>query len=405
MSAREALRVAAESILANRLRSGLAILGMTIGVAAVIVLVAVGNGSSRSVQERIEALGSNVLEVLPSAPGRAGLAAGEPVSLTRKDAQALESHALAPDVRSASPIVNATAVKLVHGSASFEAPTVVGTTAPYLSARNYHVAAGEGLSSEDVQRDRRVVVIGPSVAAELGLTPADAPGTTITANGISFQIAGVLAAKGASGLTNENEVVIAPISTVQELLTGFGPIDSIVVQAVSAAALPSAEAQVGEVLDEALGKRAGREAGFSILNQGALLETSASTSSVFTTLLGAVAAISLLVGGIGVMNIMLVSVTERTREIGIRKALGARRSDIELQFLSESLLVALLGGALGVGAGVAIAQVKIAGVEPVIAPYSIFLSFGAALLIGLFFGTYPARRAAGLNPIEALRFE
>jgi putative ABC transport system permease protein len=199
--------------------------------------------------------------------------------------------------------------------------------------------------------------------------------------------------------------VMAPITTVQDSLTGVGPIASITVQATSQSSLNAAESEVSQILEERHKVKNTAEPGFRVLNQGSLLETSSSTSNVFTTLLGEVAAISLLVGGIGVMNIMLVSVTERTREIGIRKAIGARRSDILTQFLAEAVLVSLFGGICGVALGVVGSQFEIAGVHPEIATYSIFLAFGAALCSGLFFGTYPAARAAHLRPIEALRFE
>ena len=225
------------------------------------------------------------------------------------------------------------------------------------------------------------------------------------ANGVSLQVLGVLAPKGSNGISNLDEIVVAPISTVQDALTGYGPIDSITVEATSESALSAAEAEVTQILEQRHRVKSGAEPGFQVINQGSLLETSSSTTSVFTTLLGEVAAISLLVGGIGVMNIMLVSVTERTREIGIRKALGARRSDILTQFLAEAVLVSLIGGLAGVLLGVLGSQFEIAGVRPAIATYSIFLAFGAAVLTGLFFGTYPAGRAARLRPIEALRFE
>ncbi len=224
-------------------------------------------------------------------------------------------------------------------------------------------------------------------------------------NGSNYEVVGVLAKKGTNGTTNEDDVVMAPITTVQDSLTGTGPIDSITVQATSESTLNAAEAQATTIIEERHKIKDSTEPGFSVLNQGSLLETSSSTSSVFTTLLGEVAAISLLVGGIGVMNIMLVSVTERTREIGIRKAIGARRSDILAQFLTEAVLVSLFGGITGVLVGVLGSQFEIAGVHPEIATYSIFLAFGAAALSGLFFGTYPAARAARLRPIEALRFE
>jgi putative ABC transport system permease protein len=255
-----------------------------------------------------------------------------------------------------------------------------------------------------VSKHRRVAVIGQTVVQELfaGQNPV---GQNMKVNGSNYEVVGVLAKKGTNGTTNEDDVVMAPITTVQDSLTGAGPIDSITVQAKSESSLDAAEAQVTQILEERHRIKDTAEPGFTVLNQGSLLETSSSTSNVFTTLLGEVAAISLLVGGIGVMNIMLVSVTERTREIGIRKAVGARRGDILKQFLTEAVLVSLFGGIAGVAVGVIGSQFEIAGVHPEIATYSVFLAFGAALASGLFFGTYPAARAARLRPIEALRFE
>jgi putative ABC transport system permease protein len=403
----QTLRIAWSGIAANKLRSGLTILGMTIGVASVIVLIAVGNGSSKAVQSRIQSLGTNVLIVMPSGGGfRLGPRAstGASVSLTKQDAEALQSPSLAPDVKSASPVVNATAVKLVFGSSSYEPSSFVGTTPPYLSAHSYKIAEGASFTSADVSAHKRVVVIGQTVVQELfaGQSPV---GQSIKVNGSNFEVVGVLASKGANGATNEDDVVMAPITTTQSTLSGVGPVDSITVQATSESSLNAAEAEVSTIIEERHKITNTAEPGFQVLNQGSLLETSSSTSSVFTTLLGEVAAISLLVGGIGVMNIMLVSVTERTREIGIRKAIGARRSDILTQFLCEAVLVSLIGGLTGVLVGVVGSQFEIAGVHPEIATYSIFLAFGAAALSGLFFGTYPAARAAALRPIEALRFE
>jgi putative ABC transport system permease protein len=401
----ETLRIAWGGITANKLRSGLTILGMTIGVASVIILIAVGNGSSNAVKSRIQALGTNVL-LVQAGSGRGGVRATSTatISLTKADAEALQNPSLAPDVQSASPVVNANSVKLVYNGSSVEPSSFVGTTPSYLTAHSYKVAEGTSFTSEDVTKHKRVAVLGQEVVQEL-LGGASAVGQNIKVDGSNFEVIGVLAKKGTNGTTNQDNVVMAPISTVQSTLTGTGSINSITVEAKSESALNGAEGEVTQIIDERHKIKNTSEPGFSVLNQGSLLSTSSASASVFTTLLGEVAAISLLVGGIGVMNIMLVSVTERTREIGIRKAVGARRSDILTQFLTEAVLVSLIGGLTGVLVGVLGSQFRIAGVQPEVATYSIFLAFGAAALSGLFFGTYPAARAAALRPIEALRFE
>jgi putative ABC transport system permease protein len=403
----ETFRIAWSGIAANKLRSGLTILGMTIGVASVIVLIAVGNGSSKAVAESIEALGTNVLLVQSGGlrgAGRLGGASTGTITLTRQDASALEDKQLAPDVKSAAPVLNVSGVNLVYGNTSYEPGTFVGSTPSYLTTHDYTVSEGSGLTGSQVAKRERVAVIGQTVAEEL-FPGQDPVGQTLEASGVGFTVIGALAPKGTNGATNLDEIVIVPISAVEGSLTGYGSVDSITVQAQSQSALGAAEAQVSEIIEQRHKIADTAEPGFQVFNQGSLLSASNSTSSVFTTLLGAVAAISLLVGGIGVMNIMLVSVTERTREIGIRKAIGARRSDILTQFLTEAVLVSLFGGLTGVLVGIIASQFKIAGVQPAIATYSVFLAFGAALASGLFFGTYPAARAATLRPIEALRFE
>jgi len=401
----ETLRTAWGGIATNKLRSGLTILGMTIGVASVILLIAVGNGSSKAVQSRIQSLGTNVLIVMGSrSRGGARSTGSTSISLTKQDAEALQSPSLAPDVQSASPVVNASSVKLVYGGTSYEPTSFLGTTPSYLTAHSYRLQEGTSFGGEAVAQHERVAVIGQTIVQEL-FAGQSAVGQSIKINGGSYQVVGVLASKGSNGAINEDDVVMAPITTVQDSLTGLGSVNSITVEARSQSALNAAEAEVSQIIEERHKVKNTSEPGFQVLNQGSLLETSSSTSSVFTTLLGEVAAISLLVGGIGVMNIMLVSVTERTREIGIRKAIGARRSDILTQFLTEALLVSLIGGATGVLVGIIGSHFEIAGVKPEVATYSIFLAFGAAALSGLFFGTYPAARAATLRPIEALRFE
>ena len=401
----ETLRLALTGIFANKLRSGLTILGMTIGVASVIVLIAVGNGSSKAVQASIEALGSNVLLVEAgfSFGGSAVSAVTVPVSLTIADASALQNKVEAPDVQASAPAVSASPT-LVFGATTYSPSQFIGTTPAYATAHDYATQAGSFFSSSDVSKHNRVVVLGPTVVTNLfgGANPV---GDEIQINGVSFQVIGVTKPKGTNGLTDEDDVAFAPITAVQDTLTGYGAVNSITVQAKSQASLNAAQAEVTSILEQRHQITDTANPGFRVINQGSLLTASSSSSSVFTTLLGEVAAISLLVGGIGVMNIMLVSVTERTREIGIRKAIGARRSDILTQFLTEAVLVSLFGGLSGVALGIIGSQFPIAGVHPAIATYSIFLAFGAAVLTGLFFGTYPASRAAALRPIEALRFE
>src|SRR3984957_783974 len=356
------LRIAWSGITANKLRSGLTILGMTIGVASVIVLIAVGNGSSKAVQSTIQSLGTNVLVVQSSGGFRGGLGGGtaSTISLTKADAQALQNPSLAPDVKSASPVVDASDVTLTYAGTTFEPSSFVGTTPSYLTAHTYKLAEGSSFTTEDVAKHRRVAVIGQEVVQEL-FSGESVVGQNMKVNGSNYEVVGVLAKKGTNGTTNEDDVVMAPISTVQDSLTGTGPIDSITVQANSESALNAAEAEVTTILEERHKIKDTAEPGFSVLNQGSLLETSSSTSSVFTTLLGEVAAISLLVGGIGVMNIMLVSVTERTREI-------------LTQFLTEAVLVSLVGGLTGVALGVIGSQFEIAGVHPEVATYSIPLA-------------------------------
>ena len=401
----EALRNALAGLLANKLRSGLTILGLTIGVGSVILLIAVGNGSAQTVQRRIESLGSNVLLITRTFTLGGSASSNAPTQpLTQQDVDALNDRAAAPDVASASPVVNASSTTLVASGVSYSPSSFVGTTPAYLTAHTYDIAAGRGLTAADVSQRRRVVVIGPTVVTNL-FSGQDPVGQSIQVGGSQYQVVGVTASKGSNGLQDQDDVAFAPITAVQDTLTGYGNIDSITVQAKSRGQLNAAEAEVTAVLDQRHHIAASASPDFRVINQGSILAASSSTSSVFTTLLGEVAAISLLVGGIGVMNIMLVSVTERTREIGIRKAIGARRGDILAQFLAEAVLVSVLGGVFGVALGVIGSQFTIAGVQPVVATYSIFLAFGAAVATGLFFGTYPAGRAAGLRPIEALRYE
>ncbi|HEX3835131.1 MAG TPA: ABC transporter permease, partial [Solirubrobacteraceae bacterium] len=401
----ETIRVALGGLTANKLRTGLTVLGLMIGVGSVIVLIAVGTGSSAAVEKQIDALGSNVL-LIQSGPSVGGLRSATTSStpLTPADATALQSGSQAPDVQSVSPVVNANGVTLTHDGATYSPSTFQGTTPTLKQARNYTLAEGAWFTSAQESAHSRVLVVGPTIVSEL-FNGQDPVGDDVAVNGTNYQIIGVTASKGSNGTSNQDDVAFAPLTAVQDTLTGYGGISQIVVEARSSQQLTAAQAEVTGILNQLDPVSPGSTAAsnFSVINQGSILQTSASSSKVFTTLLGEVAAISLLVGGIGVMNIMLVSVTERTREIGIRKAVGARRRDILVQFVVEAVLVSLLGGTAGVLAGVIGSQFTIAGVSPVIAPYSVALAFGAALLTGLFFGTYPARRAAAMRPIQALR--
>jgi putative ABC transport system permease protein len=402
----ENVRIAIRGIAANKLRSGLTVLGLLIGVGAVIILVAVGKGSSTAVQNRIKSLGTNTITVINRGRFGGGRSTtgtqSRKVTLTIADVNALSDKASAPDVLSVSPVASATETATYQG-ATFSV-TVTGTTPSYLDATDYHVQAGRDFTDSDVTDRSRVVVIGTEVVTNLFPTGANPIGQRVQLGSADFTVIGVLASKGSNGLTDEDAVAIAPYTAVQDQLTGTNQFTELVVQGTSAGKLPDAQAELTNIL-ASRNDTTTAALPFSILNQGSLLSTSNSNNQTFTVLLGAVAAISLLVGGIGVMNIMLVTVTERTREIGIRKAIGAPKSAVLIQFLVEAVLLSLIGGVVGVAVGLVGSQFRIDGVQPVVVPSSILLAFGVAVVVGVFFGLYPANRAASLRPIDALRYE
>ena len=426
MNLRESSRFAVEGVTSNKLRSALTTLGILIGVAAVIILVAVGTGSSASVEASISRLGSNTLTVSSTSTagggrGGGGVAAigalfggGAPATtngtktkarqLTMDDARALTDATRAPDVLGVAPVVSAQSVTAAYDGASHTVGTFTGTTPAYLLIDNDTVTSGQAFTDADYEAHRRVALVGTTVAKNLaGGDGTTIVGQTVTFNGKEFMVIGILGAKGSTGPQDQDDRVIAPATAVQDTLAGYGALSSISVKASSATTTTLAQDEVQSILDDRHGVTSSSR-DYSVFSPSSIISAATSSTETLTVLLGVVAAISLLVGGIGVMNIMLVSVTERTREIGIRKAIGARRSDIVSQFLLEAAMLTLFGGLIGVVVGVIGAQFTILGVQPVIAPYSVALAFGVAIAVGLVFGIYPANRAASLRPIDALRF-
>ncbi len=406
MNAIEVLRMAMRGLTANRMRSALTTLGILIGVAAVILLVAFGNGTSIQVQQNINNLGTNSLTILQGGQsfGRFSRgAASTAKDLTIADTEALVNPTLAPDIKQVAPVVNASATCSYQGNTSTP-NSFVGTWPSYFEVTNSPVASGTYFTNSDVVDARHTVVIGTTVATALfaNASPLD---KTIRCGGVPFTVVGVMKSKGSSGFQDADSIVIAPITIVQRSISGYGSLRQIVVEAKSADATTPAQDEIYAILDPRHKITSATNRDYQILNQTTLLAATSSTTSIFTTLLAAVAAISLLVGGIGITNIMLVTVTERTREIGIRKAIGAPRGAILAQFLVESVVLSTLGGALGVAVGIIGSHFTIMGVTPVIVPGSVALAFGVCVVIGLFFGGYPASRAASLRPIEALRYE
>jgi len=411
----EALRMAASGLLANRLRSSLTMLGILIGVTAVILLVAVGNGASVQINNQVQSLGANVIYVYPAnARGTAGVSQGFGTgqSLTQADVDALNSKQQDPDVVAAIPIAQ-TGGQITYGNQNYFAPTT-GTSQDFPQVRNYQIAEGSFFTADDVSARHRVVVLGQTVVDNLfGAT--DPIGQTIKISRQSFRVIGVFAAKGGTGFGSQDNVVVAPITTVWAYLTGARGkvISQIVASASSPGSVTQAETEITTVLLQRHQISDPTQADFQLQSQQDILNQATSIATALTLVLGAIAGISLVVGGIGIMNIMLVTVTERTREIRIRKAIGARRRDILVQFLIEAMVLSGLGGALGIAVGALLAKeapnipaVATSGFPtPVVSVPSVLLAFCVSVAIGLFFGIYPANRAARLHPIEALRYE
>ncbi len=407
----ESVRIAVQGILSNKLRSALTMLGILIGVGSVIVLVAVGTGSREAVARQFESLGANTITV-NNARGQGGRGGNRgtqsrAVQLKQSDVDALLKIGNCPSCKAIVPIVTAASTTGTYDGNTYTPQQFVGTTEEFGSVKNYPVSAGTFLAKADIDDRAKVVVLGKTVVDNLfgvGTDSRSVIGQTVKFGNSNWIVVGVFAPKGTNGNQDQDDIAVAPHTAVQDNLTGGGVFNSLTIQAISRNATGSAQAEVTAVLTQ-LHPTSNGSSPFTVQNQATLQSSQEKSAKTLTVLLGAVAAISLIVGGIGVMNIMLVTVTERTREIGIRRAIGAQKSHVLSQFLIEAVMVSMFGGFLGIAGGILGSQFKIIGIQPSVAPYSVVLAFAVSLLTGLFFGLYPANRAASLRPIDALRYE
>jgi len=414
----EGIRVALRGLTANKLRAILTMLGIIIGVAAVIALLAIGQGVQASVIAQIQSTGPNLIFVSPGAARQEGgvrAAQGSAVSLTYDDALALNDPVRAPNVVAVAPEFTSFGQIVYRGQNTNT--RVAGVTPEYLTVRNYTLANGDFIDKGHIEANSRVAVLGANVATTL-FGDADPIGQDILINRSAYRVIGVLAPKGGSGLGSQDEVVLVPLTTAQARLfggsRGFGVgqrLSTINVSTVNPDTVDAAIAEITDILRERH-KLTYQENDFTITSQKDIIGAFTQITTILTVFLGSIAGISLVVGGIGIMNIMLVSVTERTREIGIRKAVGARSQDILIQFLIEAVVLSVLGGLGGIGLGWAVGEVvntlKLGGTTPITSVMTwdaVALAVGFSVAVGLFFGIYPASRAAALNPIEALRYE
>ncbi len=412
----ESVRLAFRALAANKLRAALTMLGIIIGVGAVIALMSAGEGFSVYIEEQFQGIGSNLLFVIPGSDEERGSAppgmSAAGAELTNGDVDALRDPVRAPDVVAVSPqLYRATVV--ATGKRDMIAQ-VQGVTPDFAEVRSWFPEVGMFIDQEDMNSRARVALVGKTVVEKLFPDNPYPLDQTIKINAVPFRIVGVLEEKGGSQFSDEDESVLIPLTTAQTRLfpsrgrTGDYLVTAAIVQAVSEDRMDAAAEQVAAILRERHDIDFRDEDDFSIVSQADIIAVFGQITGVLTTFLGAIAGISLLVGGIGIMNIMLVSVTERTREIGLRKAVGARRRDILLQFLVEAILLSLVGGVVGIGLGSVGAEVISALVKDfraIVAPQAILLATGFSAAVGLFFGIYPARRASLLNPIDALRYE
>ncbi|MCX7680558.1 MAG: ABC transporter permease [Anaerolineae bacterium] len=416
MSVTESMRLAFRALAANKLRAALTMLGIVIGVGAVITLMSAGEGVSVYIEEQFQGIGSNLLFVVPGSleearmgPPSARMGTGE---LTNGDAEALRDPIRAPDVAAVSPqLFRSTVVSTGRRNVLAQ---VIGVAPDFATVRNWFPEVGQFISQEHMNSRARVALLGKTVVEELFPDNQYPLEQTVKINGIPFRVIGVLEEKGGSQFSDEDNTVLVPLTTAQTRLfssrsrSGDYRVSAIIVQAVSGERMKAASEQIAAILRERHGIAFSDEDDFSIISQADIIAVFGQITNVLTIFLGAIAGISLLVGGIGIMNIMLVSVTERTREIGLRKAVGARRRDILWQFLIEAMTLSLIGGVVGIGLGVVGAEIISTLVEDfraIVTLDAVALATGFSAAVGLFFGISPARRASLLNPIDALRYE
>jgi putative ABC transport system permease protein len=405
-----AVRIALRALRVNRLRSALTMLGIIIGVAAVIAMVAVGSGATKRIQEQIQAIGSNLIMVTPGSVTSNGirLGSGAGVTLSEDDAKAIAVEC--PAVAVVAPTVRG-AAQVMFGSANW-ATSIQGTTPDYLTIREQPVAQGSAFTADDVNSAAKVALLGQTVAHNL-FGDADPVGQTIRIKNVPFTVDGVLAPKGQSPSgQDQDDLILIPISTAKRNVTGNNQanaraVGSIMVQAAGSAAMDEAQREIQSLLRQRHRTQPGQDEDFTIRNLSDVFAAQESSARVMSILLGAIASVSLIVGGIGIMNIMLVSVTERTREIGLRLAIGAKTHDILSQFLVEAVTLSVLGGIIGImiGVGASMLISYFAKWSTLVSPIAMLLAFAFSGLVGVFFGYYPARKAALLDPIEALRYE
>jgi putative ABC transport system permease protein len=390
----------------NKVRSALTILGIVVGIASVIVMVAIGQGAQASITNSIQAAGSNLIMVQPGFGGGGGAARGArgaALSLTIADAEAI-----AKSVAGVAAVSQERSSRQqVVAGANNTNTQIQGVTPTYATVHSVTTAEGTFLRPEDVASVGRVAVIGPTTRDDLFGVGSNAVGQTMTINGIQFRVVGVTASKGGTGFGNQDDVIFIPLTTQQQLLVGDDHLSQISVQAASANQIASVQQGITDLLLQRHNISDPTAADFNVLSQSDIAATASTITGTFTVVLASIAGISLLVGGIGIMNMMLTAVTERTREIGLRKAVGARRSDISMQFLAESVALTFIGGVVGVllGVGMSFALKQFAGISTSVSGSSVLLAAGVSIAIGLIFGYYPAVRASGMNPVEALRYQ